>query len=76
MHSVVSICIDAEKTADFTIKLLDKNGNIWWGLHTWKSEYLESGFIDSVVECGDSLEHWHKALQEYGLIEAILEDQT
>lgn len=75
MYSVVSFCTDAEKTENFSRKLIDENQMICWGLHIWQDIYKPSGFIDSVREDGDSLQHWHEALHENGLIEAIEETE-
>jgi hypothetical protein len=75
MYSVVSFCTDAEKTEDFSRKLIDVDNQILWGLHIWQEIYEPSGFIDSVREDGDSLQHWHDALQEHSLSEVIEETE-
>lgn len=71
MYSIVSFCLDAEKTDEFSRRLIDIDGQIWWGLHAWQDVYKPSGFNDSVRKDGDPIEHWHDALAEYRLQEMI-----
>jgi len=75
MHSVVSICIDAEKTDEFSRKLIKSDQSIWWGLHIWQDTYTPSGFIDSIREDGDSYQHWLDVLAEHDLQEVIEETE-
>ena len=89
--SIVNICKDEHRAAinqlaesfntgenNMSVKLIDKDGGIWWGCHAWwkqedcdffKNEIQSSSgyLIESVAEGGDPYKHWVATLSKNNL---------